>query len=80
MSEKLSAFELSLLPRALEFAKTQSLTRDGLKRALACGTDTATRLQHYMQEQDIIKVAEHLQKLPEAAETRAEVQFALRDT
>lgn len=80
MSEKLSAFELSLLPRALEFAKTQSLTRDGLKRALACGTDTATRLQHYMQEQDIIKVAEHLQKLPEAAETRAEVQFALGDT
>ena len=76
MAEKLSAFELSLLPQALEFAKQNELTRDGLKRALSCGSDIATRLQHHIQEQDLVKVAEHLQKLPVTAEAKNEVQFA----
>src|SRR5271157_391495 len=80
MTEKLSAFELSLLPRALEFAKQNDLTRDGLKRFLSCGSDVATRLQHHIQENEMVKVAEHLQKLPENAEVRAETQFALGDT
>ena len=77
---QLSEYELSLLPKALAYAQTQELTRDGLKRELGCGSDIATRLQHHIQENGMVKVAEHLQALPENAENRAEVQFALGDT
>ena len=80
MAEKLSAFELSLLPRALEFAQQNPLTRDGLRSALSCGATVATRLQHHIQEQDLIKVAGKLKKLQVNAENKAEAQFALGET
>jgi len=81
MPIELTQYELSLLSEALELARQDpTLTRDGLKRALHCGSDIATRLQHHIQENGMVKVAEHLQALPENAENRAEVQFALGDT
>lgn len=53
MQSKLSAHELKLLPKALQYAQqcnalNQVFSRDGLKRELSCGSDTATRLQHHI--------------------------------
>ena len=80
MKIQLSALELSLLPATLEFAANEALTRDGLKRALSCGSETATRLQNYLKENDVAKVAERLQAIPETAEVRNTVFSALGDT
>ena len=81
MSSELSAYELKLLPAALEYAqKTTDQTRDGLKRALSCGSDIAQRLLNYIQTIDAVKIAEHLKALPERAEERAVVGYTLGDT
>jgi hypothetical protein len=77
MTDMLSAFELALLPRALKFARQNDLTRDTLRKHLSCGADVATHLQHHIQEQSMIKVAEHREALPVNAETRAEVDYAI---
>jgi hypothetical protein len=80
MPIELTQYELSLLSKALELARQDStLTRDGLKRALHCGSDTAQRLLTHIETKEMIKVAEHLEKLPENAEVRAEVSYALGD-
>jgi hypothetical protein len=79
-NSELSEYELSLLPKALLYAQQNpELTRDGLRRELACGSDIATRLQHHIQEHKMEKVAEHLLALPERAEDRATVKYALGD-
>jgi len=81
MSSELSAYELKLLPAALEYAqKTTDQTRDGLKRTLSCGSDIAQRLLNYIQTIDAVKIAEHLKALPERAEERAVVGYTLGDT
>jgi len=78
---QLSALELGLLPAALDFAmkleEGESLTRDALKRALSCGSDTAMRLKQHIEDEGMVKVAEHLKAIPENAEVRAEVNVAL---
>src|ERR1035441_8397016 len=80
MTEQLSAFELELLPKALEFAKEHELTRNALRRELSCGAEIAMRLIRHIQEGSMVKVAAHLERLPVDAETRAETQFTLGDT
>ena len=81
MSSELSAYELKLLPAALEYAqKTTDQTRDGLKRTLSCGSDIAQRLLNYIQTIDAVKIAEHLKALPERAEERAVVGYTMGDT
>ena len=81
---QLSALELGLLSPALDFAKNleegESLTRDALKRALSCGSDTAMRLKQHIEDEGMVKVAEHLQNLPINSEVRAETQFSIGDT
>jgi len=81
---QLSALELGLLPAALDFAmkleEGESLTRDALKRALSCGSDTAMRLKQHIEDEGMVKVAEHLQNLPINSEVRAETQFSIGDT
>jgi hypothetical protein len=80
MAEPLSAFQLELLPKALEFAKLHELTRDALRKHLSCGAENAMRLIHHIQEGNMVKVAARLERLPVNAETRAETQFTLGDT
>lgn len=77
MPEKLTAFELTLLPKALEFARSNELTRDALRETLACGATVATHLQHHIQTLNMIKVAERLEGIPENAEVRNTVASAL---
>src|SRR5271154_5086589 len=50
---KLTAYELSVLPAALDYAKSlkdEKLTRDGLKAALSIGSVVASHLQAYILE------------------------------
>src|ERR1035437_1479935 len=82
MSIELTAYELELLKVALPYAQKledegETLTRDGLRRELSCGKDIASRLQHFIKEQKALKVAEHRKALPENAETRAVVDYAI---
>ena len=83
---KLSAHELELMKRAVPYAQEMFTseerlpTRDELKRALKCGSDTATRLQGFIVESEAVKVANRLQKMPVTAEDKAVVQYALGDT
>ena len=82
MPIELTAYELELLKVALPYAKKledagETLTRDGLRRELSCGKDIASRLQHFIKEQKALKVAEHRKALPENAETRAVVDYAI---
>ena len=72
----LTSYELALLPKALDFARSNELTRDGLRESLACGASVATHLQHHIQSMEMVKVAERLEKLPITAEVKNEVQFA----
>jgi hypothetical protein len=80
---KLSAHELELLKVALPFAQElfskeeRQPTRDELKRALSCGSDTAQRLLTYLLESEAVKVAGRLQAIPERAEDRALINQAL---
>jgi hypothetical protein len=78
---QLSALELGLLPAALGFAQKlgegEKLTRDELRRALSCGSDTAQRLKQHIEDEGMVKVAERLKAIPERAETRAEVNVAI---
>ena len=80
---KLSAHELELLRVALPFAQElfskeeRQPTRDELKRALSCGSDTAQRLLTYLLESEAVKVAGRLQAIPERAEDRALINQAL---
>ena len=81
MPDQLTQYELALLPRALVLIQQNSeLSRDSLRRELACGADIAMRLLTHLRENDQVKIAERLQALPVAAEVRAETQFALGDT
>jgi hypothetical protein len=82
MPIELTAYELELLKVALTYAQKledagETLTRDGLRRELSCGKDIASRLQHFIKEQKALKVAEHRKALPENAETRAVVDYAI---
>ena len=78
---QLSKYELTLLPRALVLIQqTPDISRDSFKRELACGSDTAQRLLNHVRENSMVKTMEHLQVLPENAESRAETQFAIGDT
>jgi hypothetical protein len=57
---KLSAFEQGYLPRALAYAQGldgKPLTRDGLRRELSCGSDTAMRLKRHIEETSNVPVA-----------------------
>jgi hypothetical protein len=81
----LTAYELELLKIALPYAqelqdKEETLTRDGLRRALSCGKDIASRLQHYIKETHALKTAERRKLLPVKAEERATVDYANGDT
>jgi hypothetical protein len=81
MINQLTQFELALLPRALALIQTNpEVSRDSLRRELACGADIAMRLLTHLRENDQVKIAERLQALPAAAEVRAETQFILGDT
>jgi len=81
MINQLTQFELALLPRALALIQTNpDISRDSLRRELACGADIAMRLLTHLRENDQVKIAERLQALPAAAEVRAETQFILGDT
>jgi hypothetical protein len=77
MTEKLSAFELALLPKALEFARQNELTRDSLRKHLSCGCEVARNLQLHIEAQNMVKVAEHLEAIPVNAEARNETNLAL---
>lgn len=83
ISEKeLTAYELELLKIALPYAQKleetgETLTRDGLRRELSCGKDIASRLQHFIKDQKAVKLANRRQALPEAAEDRAVVDYAI---
>lgn len=86
MTEKivLTGYEQELLKLALPYAVKleeagDTLTRDGLRRELSCGKDIASRLQHYIRDNQMVKVAERLAAIPETAEIRNEVQAALGD-
>jgi hypothetical protein len=81
MINQLTQFELALLPRALVLIQQNpDISRDSLRRELACGADIAMRLLTHLRENDQVKIAERLQALPAAAEVRAETQFILGDT
>src|ERR1035437_7271433 len=85
MPIELTAYELGLLPVALSYAKkleeaAQTLTRDGLRRELSCGKDLASRLRQFIKDSKAVKLAEHLKALPERAEDRNVVEYALGDT
>ena len=88
MSEKieLSCHELELLKLAVPYAQEVKAaedrypTRDELRAALKCGSHNAQRLLTYMLGAEAVKVAEHLQAIPERAEDRAIVQHAIGDT
>lgn len=81
MTNQLTQFELALLPRALALIQTNpEVSRDSLRRELACGADIAMRLLTHVRENEMVKVAAHLQALPENAEIRNETQFVLGDT
>lgn len=86
MPVELSAHELSLLTVAVPFCQELKVkedrlpTRDELKRAIFCGSDSAQRILGYLSDNGVVKVAERLQKLPGAAEVKAVTQFSLGDT
>jgi hypothetical protein len=85
MPKELTAYELELLKIALPFAqqlkdKDEELSRDALSAYLHCGHGTATNLIQFIKEQNAVKVANRRQALPERAEDRAVVDFALGDT
>lgn len=82
---ELSAHELELLKKALPYAQSieaegEELTRDGLREHLSCGSTSATKIQRYIQEQKLVKVANRLQAAPDKAEDKAVTQFAIGDT
>lgn len=82
MTIELTAYELELLKLALPYAQKledagETLTRDGLRRELSCGKDIASRLQHFIKEHNVLNVAERRKALPENAETRAVVDYAI---
>ncbi len=85
LSEKeLTAYELELLKVALPYAQKleatgETLTRDGLRRELSCGKDIASRLRQFIKDQNAVKLANRRQALPEAAEDRAVVDYAIGD-
>ena len=85
-SEKeLTAYELGLLSLALPYAQKLAqdgveLTRDALSSHLHCGHPAATNLIRFIKGQDAVKVATRRQALPENAEDRAVVDYALGDT
>src|ERR1017187_123672 len=85
MPIELTAYELGLLPVALSYAKKleeagETLTRDGLRRELSCGKDIASRLRQFIKDSKGVKLAAHLKSLPERAEDRNVVEYALGDT
>jgi hypothetical protein len=85
MSIELTAYELELLKIALVYAQKledagETLTRDGLRRELSCGKDIASRLRQFIKDSKAVKLAEHLKALPERAEDRNVVEYALGDT
>ena len=82
MPIELTAYELELLKVALPYAQKledagETLTRDGLRRELSCGKDIASRLRQFIKDEKAVKVAEHRKALPENAETRAVVDYAI---
>src|ERR1019366_4945051 len=82
---ELTAYELELLKIALVYAQKledagETLTRDGLRRELSCGKDIASRLRQFIKDSRAVKLAEHLKALPERAEDRNVVEYALGDT
>src|ERR1019366_6763082 len=85
MPIELTAYELGLLPVALSYAKKleeagETLPRDGLRRELSCGKDIASRLRQFIKDSKGVKLAAHLKSLPERAEDRNVVEYALGDT
>lgn len=81
----LTAYELELLKLAMPYAqelqdKGETLTRDGLRRALSCGKDIASRLRQYIKDANALKVAERRKALPVKAEERATVDYINGDT
>jgi hypothetical protein len=85
MPIELTAYELGLLPVALSYAKKleeagETFTRDGLRRELSCGKDIASRLRQFIKDSKAVKLAAHLKALPERAEDRNVVEYALGDT
>lgn len=82
---ELTGYELELLKRALPYAKQlndngEELTRDGLREFLKCAATSATKLQHHIQDGNLVKVANRLEALPERAQDKALAQFGLGDT
>lgn len=84
-SEKeLTAYELGLLTLALPYAQKMAdedmeLTRDALSAHLHCGHASASSLIRFIKEQKAVKVANRRESLPENAEDRAVVDYALGD-
>jgi hypothetical protein len=48
-----------------------------LRRELSCGKDIASRLRQFIKDEKAVKLAESRKALPEAAETRAVVDYAI---
>jgi len=77
---ELTKYELSLLSKAIAYMQENpASTQEDLKRTLSCGSDISRRLHRHIQEGNMGKVAERIMALPESAETRAEVRYALGD-
>jgi hypothetical protein len=79
--DELTAHELELLKRAVPYAQRlaatgDELTRDGLRMELKCGATSATTLLNYIRLNDLGKVADRLEAIPERAETRAVANYA----
>lgn len=82
----LSGHELELLKVAVPFAQEiqeqegRYPTQEELRDKLKCRSVNAKHIQHHLVETNAVKVAERIQAIPERAEEKAVVQFALGDT
>lgn len=79
---ELSAYELELLKKALPYAQKLSedgedLIQDNLRDFLKCSRQSAKNLQHYIEENSLVKVATRLEAVPERAETRAVANYSM---
>jgi hypothetical protein len=79
---ELTANELELLKKALPYAQKlgeqgEELVQDNLRDFLECSRHSAKNLQHYIIENELVKVAGRLQAIPERAETRAVANYAV---
>ena len=80
---QLNAYELELLKIAIPFSQkiqeeeSRIVGNDELREHLQCAQASSTRIRRYMMENEVLKVAKRLEKLPVAAEIKAVTQYGL---